>query len=232
MRRRLWTTPQTSATYSLSTSRSWNWRASSWCARSCLATTITPEVPLSSRCTMPGRCSPPMPLRSLTWCSSAWTSVPDACPAPGCTTSPAGLLTTTTSESSKRMSSGRSSATRSAGAASGTSTSTASPVRTGRVGLGLRHPGQPDAAIVNQALDLGPRVAGDLAGEELVEPQARRVRAGTSNGARLMSGCAARRDGRRDVVGQADADFGRRRTALAAGCPDDGRPPATTASRC
>jgi hypothetical protein len=51
-------------TYSFSTSRSWNCRASSSCARSCLAITISPDVPRSSRCTMPGRFSPPTPLRS------------------------------------------------------------------------------------------------------------------------------------------------------------------------
>ena len=54
MRRPACTTPQTSAMYSFSTSRSWNCRASSWCAASFLATTITPDVPRSSRCTMPG----------------------------------------------------------------------------------------------------------------------------------------------------------------------------------
>ena len=59
---------------------------------SCLATTIRPDVPRSSRCTMPGRFSPPMPLRSSTWWSSALTSVPPAWPAAGCTTIPAGLF--------------------------------------------------------------------------------------------------------------------------------------------
>ena len=39
-------------------------RARSACARSCLATTSRPDVPRSRRCTMPGRSSPPMPLRS------------------------------------------------------------------------------------------------------------------------------------------------------------------------
>ena len=68
------TRPHTSAMYSFSTSRSWNCRASSWCAVSFLAATITPDVPRSSRCTMPGRSSPPTPLRSSTWWSSALTS--------------------------------------------------------------------------------------------------------------------------------------------------------------
>ena len=45
-----------------------------------------------ARC--PGRFSPPMPLRSSTWWSSALTSVPLACPAAGWTTMPAGLSTT------------------------------------------------------------------------------------------------------------------------------------------
>ena len=93
------TSPQTSAMYSFSTSRSWNCRASSSCAASCLATTISPDVPRSSRWTMPGRFSPPMPLRSSTWCSSALTSVPLAWPAAGWTTIPAGLSTTMRSRS-------------------------------------------------------------------------------------------------------------------------------------
>ena len=66
---------------------------------SCLATTISPEVPRSSRWTMPGRISPPIPLKSCTWCSSAFTTVPPSCPAAGCTTMPAGLSTTARSVS-------------------------------------------------------------------------------------------------------------------------------------
>ena len=50
-----------------------------------------------ARC--PGRFSPPMPLRSSTWWSSALTSVPLAWPAAGCTTMPAGLSTTMRSRS-------------------------------------------------------------------------------------------------------------------------------------
>ena len=65
IRRPACTTPHTSATYSFSTSRSWNCRESSWCARSFFATTMTPDVPRSSRCTIPGLSSPPMPLRVL-----------------------------------------------------------------------------------------------------------------------------------------------------------------------
>ena len=87
------TTPQTSAMHSFSTSRSWNCRASSWCAASFFATTITPDVP-RSRPVDDARAavSPPTPLRSSTWWSSALTSVPLLWPAPGCTTIPGGLV--------------------------------------------------------------------------------------------------------------------------------------------
>ena len=70
-------------------------------ARSFLATTISPVVSLSSRCTMPGRRSPPMPERlSPQWAISALTSVPVQWPAAGCTTRPAGLSMTMMSSSS------------------------------------------------------------------------------------------------------------------------------------
>ena len=55
---------------------------------------------LSSRCTMPGRFTPPMPLRSSMANSKALTSVPLSLPAAGCTTMPQGLMTTATSSSS------------------------------------------------------------------------------------------------------------------------------------
>ncbi len=45
-------------------------------ARSFLATTISPLVLLSSRCTMPGRNSPPVEESVLKRCNSAFTSVP------------------------------------------------------------------------------------------------------------------------------------------------------------
>ena len=66
------------------------------CARaSVLATTIRPVVSLSSRCTMPGRRTPPMPERLSPQCAiSAFTSVPVQFPAAGCTTRPAGLSMT------------------------------------------------------------------------------------------------------------------------------------------
>ena len=55
-------TPTTIARYSFSTSRDLNCAASASCAWSFLATTITPLVSRSSRCTMPGRVGPPRPL--------------------------------------------------------------------------------------------------------------------------------------------------------------------------
>ena len=65
------------------------------------ATTIRPVVSLSSRCTMPGRRSPPMPERiSPQWAMSALTSVPVQFPAAGCTTRPLGLSITIMSASS------------------------------------------------------------------------------------------------------------------------------------
>ena len=54
-----------------------------------MATTISPVVSLSSRCTMPGRLTPPMPDRLSPQCAiSALTSVPVAWPGAGCTTRP------------------------------------------------------------------------------------------------------------------------------------------------
>ncbi len=73
------------------------------------AATITPEVFLSNRCTIPGRITPLIWERSLQWKRSAFTRVPESIPAPGWTTIPAGLLTTTIHGSSKRISSGISS---------------------------------------------------------------------------------------------------------------------------
>ncbi len=70
-------------------------------ARSFFATTMSPVVSLSSRCTMPGRRSPPMPDRlSPQWAISALTSVPVQWPAAGCTTRFGGLSMTMMSSSS------------------------------------------------------------------------------------------------------------------------------------
>ncbi len=50
---------------------------------------------MSIRCTMPGRFTPPTPDSASPQCAmSALTSVPDGEPGAGCTTMPAGLLTT------------------------------------------------------------------------------------------------------------------------------------------
>ena len=63
------------------------------------ATTSRPEVPASRRWTMPGRSGSPTPASSGNRASSPLTSVPSGLPAPGWTTSPAGLSTTITSSS-------------------------------------------------------------------------------------------------------------------------------------
>src|SRR5581483_8590236 len=64
------------------------------------ATTRSPEVSLSRRCTMPGRSAAPTPASSGWPASRPWTRVAVALPAPGWTTSPAGLSTTITASSS------------------------------------------------------------------------------------------------------------------------------------
>src|SRR5918994_44872 len=61
---------------------------------------MRPEVPLSSRWTMPGRSGSPTERISGYRASSPWTSVPPRWPAPGWTTMPAGLSTTSRSASS------------------------------------------------------------------------------------------------------------------------------------
>ena len=66
------------------------------------ATTSSPLVSRSRRCTMPGPGGSPTPAISGYRASRPFTSVPSGWPAPGCTTRPAGLATTTTSSSSCR----------------------------------------------------------------------------------------------------------------------------------
>src|SRR2546423_6488749 len=75
-------------------------------ARGDRATSMSPLVSRSRRCTMPGRAGSPTSESSGNRSSSPFTSVPPACPAPGWTTSPAGLLTTTRLSSAKRTSTG------------------------------------------------------------------------------------------------------------------------------
>jgi hypothetical protein len=66
-----------------------------WWAASVLAATITPEVSLSSRWTMPGRATPPMPDRlAPQWNSRALTRVPVSQPGAGWAAMPAGLSMT------------------------------------------------------------------------------------------------------------------------------------------
>ena len=97
MRRPRCTSPHTSATYSFSTSRSWNCRASSGARRRSWPPPSRRTCPCRAGARCPGRISPPTPLRSSTWCSSAFTSVPSRVPRPGARPCPPALLTTTTS---------------------------------------------------------------------------------------------------------------------------------------
>ena len=127
-------TPLNIATYLRRTSLDANWSQRELCAAASLATTITPLVPLSNLCTIPGRIIDPRASESDDTSSSssfsssssssaierlpvgttssgnsqcpnpAFTNVPLACPALGCVTIPAGLFTTNTLESSYKMS--------------------------------------------------------------------------------------------------------------------------------
>ena len=127
-------TPLNIATYLRRTSLDANWSQRELCAAASLATTITPLVPLSNLCTIPGRIIDPRASESDDTSSSssfsssssssaierlpvgttssgksqcpntAFTNVPLACPALGCVTIPAGLFTTNTLESSYTMS--------------------------------------------------------------------------------------------------------------------------------
>src|SRR5690606_34404736 len=95
------------------------------------ATSSAPLVSLSSRCTMPAR---GRAASAGSWCSSALTSVPLRLPAPGCTTRPAGLFTTSRCSSSNRTSSEIASAWSLSAGSSGTRTRTRSPASTGSRG--------------------------------------------------------------------------------------------------
>ena len=61
------------------------------------ATSITPEVSISRRCTIPGRSAPPTPAISGNRANRPFTRVPLGRPAPGCTARPAGLSIAITS---------------------------------------------------------------------------------------------------------------------------------------
>ena len=83
--------PSTSARYSRVIARRCSAAFSARWVGSSRATTSSPDVSRSRRCTIPGRsASSPPPARP----ASAWTSVPVACPRAGWTTTPAGLSTT------------------------------------------------------------------------------------------------------------------------------------------
>ncbi len=121
---------------------------------------------------MPGRNSPPMPLRSSTWWSSAFTSVPELWPAAGCTTIPAGLFTTSRSVSSYSTGTGMSSGCALVGTGAGSSTLILVAFLQGQVGLGLAA-GDLDVPVVDQALCLRPRQAGNGSGQIAVQAFAR-----------------------------------------------------------
>ncbi len=170
MRLRLWTVPHTSATYSFSTSRSWNWRASSWWAASFLATTITPEVPLSSRCTMPGRDSPPMPLRSPHVVEQRVDERAGGVTGPGMHDQAGRLVDhhdvgVVVQDRQRQILGLQVPRPRPAERRRRRRRRGESPCST----LANGHAGQADAAVVDEALDLRPRVVGELAGEKLVE---------------------------------------------------------------
>jgi len=67
---------------------------------SVFAITRTPLVPLSRRCTSPGRARRPSP--GSTWCIKPLSKVPVQWPGPGCITRPGGLSITRSAESSCR----------------------------------------------------------------------------------------------------------------------------------
>ncbi len=98
--------PLTTARYWRCTSRADNCSTSAVCACRVRATTITPLVSLSSRWTTPARGTD---ASAGSRNSSALTRVPVGLPAPGWTTSPAGLSITKTCSSSYSTDSGMSS---------------------------------------------------------------------------------------------------------------------------
>ena len=156
-----------------------------------LATTITPLMSLSSRCTMPGRRTPPMPDRlSPQWASSALTSVPSALPGAGMDDQAGRLVEHDQVRSSNRT---RARAPRPAGpraAAAGRRDGSARPVGpglTGRAGC----PPFLEVAVAQQGLQPRARQVRQPGGQEEVEPLApasagtssSTVRAGTAVGA-------------------------------------------------
>ena len=158
--------PSTSARYSRSILRALSAACSSASTASERATTSSPLVSRSSRWTIPRAASGPP---AAPCASSAWASVPAAWPRAGCTTTPAGLSTTSRCSSSHAIEN----------FASGTSAASARRLlldldrlaAAQRVALGLLLAVDPHQPVVDQALRRGAR-AGVL-GEEDVEPLAR-----------------------------------------------------------
>ena len=111
----------------------------------------------------PGRSTPPMPERSLQWCSSALTSVPLAWPAAGWTTSPAGLSITIRSASSYRIASGMASGTRLERLGRRARRPRSRRRRAARAGLGRDRAGDRHPPVLDQPLDLRARQLGDRA---------------------------------------------------------------------
>ncbi len=131
------------------------------CASSERATTSSPEVSRSSRWTMPGRPgSPP-----ATTPASESTSVPAGRPAPGWTTSPAGLSTTARCSSCQTISAGGP-----AGGAGAGSTAAGSSIRSPPSSRWLFGRDRPvdERAPLERPLGRGP--GAEMAGEEAVEP--------------------------------------------------------------
>src|SRR5690606_8850110 len=92
--------PCTTAWYTFSTVRSLNARLSAVYADSVLATTISPLVPTSSRCTTPCRSGAPLVAIRNPAAARAPTTVGPPHPTDGCAATPVGLSTTTMSSSS------------------------------------------------------------------------------------------------------------------------------------
>ena len=126
---------------------------------------------------MPGRRTPPTPERSCTWRSSAFTSVPPAVPAPGCTTRPAGLFTTIRWPSSCTTATSMSSGCGSAGTGAGTVTRTDCPERN-RAEARVRSAVEQDVALVDQRLEPGAGEGRQALDEPHVESQAHGLGAG------------------------------------------------------
>ena len=138
------------------------------CSRSCAsserATTSSPDVSRSRRCTIPGRSSSPPAASSA---SRPWTSVPVSWPAPGWTTTPAGL--STTSRCSSSQATRRSISSAAGGAGSGGSSTTTSSPPSSRWLFARRSPSTSTAPCGDQPLGERPRADLGTHGERTIE---------------------------------------------------------------